>query len=91
MKVRDSVDMPDKFFAGRQAASEDAPACLNFPPQHRRRIRTTNGLERWLAGGQYLDISLLKRLNQEHEAELKLETAMAGAHFTELSGLDRYS
>ena len=26
---------------------EDALACLNFPSQHRRRIRTTNGLERF--------------------------------------------
>ena len=26
---------------------EDALACLNFPAQHRRRIRTTNGLERF--------------------------------------------
>ncbi len=26
---------------------EDALACLNFPTQHRRRIRTTNGLERF--------------------------------------------
>jgi len=26
---------------------EDALACLNFPPEHRKRIRTTNGLERF--------------------------------------------
>ncbi len=26
---------------------EDALTCLNFPLQHRRRIRTTNGLERF--------------------------------------------
>ncbi len=26
---------------------EDALACLNFPSQHRQRIRTTNGLERF--------------------------------------------
>ena len=26
---------------------EDALACLNFPSHHRRRIRTTNGLERF--------------------------------------------
>jgi putative transposase len=29
-----------------ETAGEDALACLNFPTQHRRRIRTTNSLER---------------------------------------------
>jgi len=28
-----------------EAEGEDALACLNFPPQHRRRIHTTNGFE----------------------------------------------
>ena len=30
-----------------ESECEDALACLNFPSQHRRRIRTTNGLERF--------------------------------------------
>lgn len=30
-----------------ESEGEDTLACLNFPPQHRRRIRTTNGLERF--------------------------------------------
>jgi len=30
-----------------EAAGEDTLTCLNFPPQHRKRIRTTNGLERF--------------------------------------------
>ena len=30
-----------------ESECEDALACLNFPSQHRRRIRTTNDLERF--------------------------------------------
>ncbi len=30
-----------------EAEGEDTQACLNFPPQHRWRIRTTNDLERF--------------------------------------------
>ena len=30
-----------------EEGGEDALTCLNFPEQHRRRIRTTNGLERF--------------------------------------------
>jgi len=30
-----------------EAEGEDALTCLNFPPQHHRRIRTTNSLERF--------------------------------------------
>ena len=91
---------------------EDTLACLNFPQQHRRRIRTTNGLERfnqeikrrtriirifpnqasalrligalcmeqseeWLTGKQDLDMSLLDRVDQEKEAELRLEMVTA--------------
>ena len=85
---------------------EDALACLNFPVQHRRRIRTTNSLERfnqeikrrtriirifpnrdsalrligalcmeqseeWLTGKRYLDMTLLKNLDQAEEKELR--------------------
>jgi len=95
-----------------ESECEDALACLNFPSQHRRRIRTTNGLERfnqeikrrtsiirifpnqasalrligalcmeqseeWLTGKQYLDMSLLEKLNRDQEAEPRLEMAVA--------------
>lgn len=30
-----------------EAEGEDTLTCLNFPPQHQKRIRTTNGLERF--------------------------------------------
>ena len=110
-----------------ESECEDALACLNFPSQHRRCIRTTNGLERWravgyaeaqsgaqtanqdhphlpqsglrspvdrgfvhgtppvageqseawLTGKQYLDMTLLEKLNQEQEAKLRLEMTAA--------------
>ncbi len=44
------ADFLSEWIPSGEAEGEDTLSCLNFPPQHRRRIRTTNGLERWLAG-----------------------------------------
>ena len=44
------TDLADKYPGVAELLEnecEDALACLNFPTQHRRRIRTTNGLERF--------------------------------------------
>ena len=54
--------------------------------------------EEWLTGKQYLDMSLLDRVDQEQEAEPRLnpaecgrEEAAASTLFTEFLGLDRLS
>jgi len=45
--VTDLIEKYPRLADLLETECEDALACLNFPPQHRRRIRTTNGLERF--------------------------------------------
>jgi len=41
------ADFLSEWIPSGEAEGEDTLTCLNFPPQHRKRIRTTNGLERF--------------------------------------------
>jgi putative transposase len=54
---------------------EECPSCLCFPDSHRRRIRTTNGLERF--NQELKRRTRVVRIFPNREACLRLVTALA--------------
>ena len=56
-------------------------SCLSFPDSHRRRIRTTNGLERF--NQELKRRSRVVRIFPNREACLRLVTALAVEHSKE--------